>query len=430
MLELPTNIQLEITDLCNLRCRYCYHFDTDNMPLSKDLDDDHLLKLSEMIADCKPYSLVITGGEPFVRADMVFRLIPIFRESCSFVSINTNLLLLKEDEIKKLCDINIGSLLVSCPASDPVFYREMTKCGNFDILKKNLKLVLDYGISCMVNMVVTPANTHLIRSTAMDLSKLGVKRFAATPASLNVEHPNFNDLLNREQTIALLEDLRWCSEELGLQVDILEPIVKCFLPDWCWEKDYAFIKRACQAGRMSVSIANNGDVRPCSHNPIIFGNMFLDDLQSIWSRMDVCRSESVPKFCQNCPSVVLCNGGCRTNSLAMHKSLYEQDRFMTGHKPLTDKSQRELLIKDDSIIGFNGKLTWRSEFQNYSVSSKAGGANLMIVNEEMFSFINWLEQNLPLSLSSIKRIINMNNSDDFLKIINLLIAKSFIIVVN
>jgi radical SAM protein with 4Fe4S-binding SPASM domain len=317
-----------------------------------------------------------------------------------FVSINTNLLLLTPEIVTKLKELEINSLLVSCPASDPRIYRQITRCGDYSRLCSKLKLLLNSGISCMVNMVVTPTNHSFIRSTAVDMSKLGIKRFAATPASLNVEYPDYQELLSEQQTITLLEDLRWCADNLGLEVDVLEPMPKCFFPSWCWGKNYAFTKRVCQAGRMSVSISNIGDVRPCSHNPVSYGNLFQETLEEIWAKMNIYQENSVPAVCKCCPVVSSCNGACRTNALAATGLLNKPDRFTVGHINWPPGKPTEITISGDSVVHFKGTLRWRQEDKNYSISSKSNVGNLIVVNKEMFRFVSWLKESLPCLLQS------------------------------
>lgn len=430
MLQLPSHVQLEITDICNLRCEYCYHFNTNKMPKSNDLDDKEVLQLVQQMVDAQIYSLVITGGEPLLRPALVIKIVEIAKQSGMFVSINTNLLLLTKDIADKLKKSGVDSLLVSCTASNLSIYKQITRCGDFKVLQARLKLLLDTGISCMVNMVVTPTNCQFIRSTAVDMSKIGIKKFAATPAGLNVEYPNPQELLSRQQTVVLLEDLKWCADNLGMKVDILEPLPKCFLPDWCWEKDYTFTKRVCQAGRMSVSISNRGDVRPCSHNPNVYGNLFQETLKSIWDKMLIYRDNSIPSVCKSCPVVLSCNGACRTNSLALSGLLDKPDRFVVGHMHLVPKEHEKISIKSYSVISFNGSLRWRREGENYSISSKAGGGNLIVVNEEMFRFVRWLEEFSPLPIEKlIENRADNSTGNAFIKIIEILLKKEFVCLI-
>lgn len=428
MLRLPAYAQLEMTDVCNLRCKHCYLFDTDEMPKSNDLTDGELDELVKKIINAKVYSLVITGGEPLVRSTATLRAVRTATAAGITTSVNTNLLLLTPAIIAELKNSKVSSLLVSCPASSHEIYRQMTGGGDYHRFESRLKLILEAGISCLVNMVVTKTNLHLIRSTAIDMARLGVTRLSVTPASLNVGRPDYEGLLDKSQILNLLEDLKWCDEELGLKVDMVEPLPKCFYPDWCWKKNYAFMNRACQAGRMSVSISNTGNVRPCSHNPQIYGNLFQESLESIWNKMGTYRKDVIPSVCINCPTVASCNGSCRTNALATTGSLSEPERLTIGHINSPRSEPKEINIKDGSLISFKGSLRWRDEMNGcYSLTSKRNNGNLTIVNSELFRFVCWLEKSLPLTVSEIMSICaNGSPRESFYRVLKTVARKEFI----
>jgi radical SAM protein with 4Fe4S-binding SPASM domain len=397
MLRLPAYVQFEITDLCNLRCQHCYRFDTNDMPVSLDLSDEGVDLLVKKLVEAQIYSLVVTGGEPLIRPEATLSAVRTAKEAGIRTSVNTNLLFLSKEVAKELKYYNVDSVLVSCPSSNPYIYRSITRLGNYELFREKLLLLLSFDISCLVNMVATVNNFQTIRKTAKDMADLGVKRFSVTPASLNVECPNREGLLNRSQILTVLEDLRWCEESLGLKVDMLEPLPKCFYPDWCWKKDYSFMKRFCQAGRMSATISNTGNVRPCSHNPKVYGNVFQEKMEDIWLKMDGYRKESIPSGCGQCPALSICNGACRMNALANTGFIDGLDPLIIGSIDLPKKSLVEISFQDDSILSFVGKLRWRKEGGgHYSISSKINGLNLMVVNEEFFRFVLWLEKSLPL----------------------------------
>jgi radical SAM protein with 4Fe4S-binding SPASM domain len=211
----------------------------------------------------------------------------------------------------------------------------------------------------------------------------------------------------------------------------LEPLPKCFYPDWCWEKDYAFMKRFCQAGRMSATISNTGDVRPCSHNPKIYGNLFQESLEVIWKKMAGYKKESMPSGCEQCPTVSICNGACRMNALATTNSISAPDPLTFGHIKTPKRKLSLIIIKDDSSLFFNGKFFWRKELNGqYSISSISNGQNFMIVNEELFKFIVWLEKTLPLRMVDLKKSCAVNSSNKaFYKIIRTIARKNFVSIV-
>ena len=127
MYRLPTDVQLEITDKCNLRCRHCYHFDTDQMPVSKDLSDEAIVALANKLIDAPVYSLVITGGEPFLRPDVLLDIVRSAKEKGLFVSVNTNLIHATPKLLSALRQFGLNNFLVSCPSSNAEMYRHMNK---------------------------------------------------------------------------------------------------------------------------------------------------------------------------------------------------------------------------------------------------------------------------------------------------------------
>ena len=66
--------QWHITDICNMRCRHCYH---ENYEF-KGLNCGEILKIASHLCDAvkewgKIGSFSITGGEPFERKESVFK---------------------------------------------------------------------------------------------------------------------------------------------------------------------------------------------------------------------------------------------------------------------------------------------------------------------------------------------------------------------
>jgi len=430
--RLPTHVQFEITDLCNFRCSHCYHFDTNHMPKSKDLSDAVALGLVDQLINEKVYSLIITGGEPLMRPELAIEIVKRAKSAGLYVSMNTNLTLLSDDILSRLQDVGINSLLVSCPSTQPEIYNQITRTKCFERFCDKLRILVNSQLSFLVNMVVTPSNLGSVRSTAADLANLGIKRFAVTPASLNVEVPVLEALLSSQQTVSLLEDLRWCNDHLGLSVDILEPLPKCFFPEWCWEKEYSFTKRYCQAGRMSASISNCGDVRPCSHNPVVYGNLLDDSLEAIWCKMSAYRDNTIPLECNECKTLNNCLGGCRTNSMATKGSTCGFDRLATGHVtlPLPLKPiSKTVCVNLNSRISIKGSLTFRREIDGYlSISSDSKHKNVTLVNASMFEFVKWIADHSPVAVSSLVDSNQLVNSSAFVTVLESLIKKEFITI--
>ena len=69
----PINyLRLAVTDRCNLRCFYCMpHEGIDFLPKTHLLSFEEMLRLISLLAEMGISKVRITGGEPFVRKELM-----------------------------------------------------------------------------------------------------------------------------------------------------------------------------------------------------------------------------------------------------------------------------------------------------------------------------------------------------------------------
>jgi radical SAM protein with 4Fe4S-binding SPASM domain len=426
--------QLEVTDRCNFKCRHCYHFDFDNDFQSTDLDDSSVISLAKILCDSGVFSVVITGGEPLYRPKLTLDLINLFKKKNVQVSLNTNLSLVTGDIISAFSKSGLDSMLVSCPSIDPVMYKEMTGGGDIVVFLRKLDVLVRSGINFFINMVVNKKNLLLIKNTGIELSERGVKKFGATPMSLNSCNPDLKNFLSSWEVNRIAEDLLWLEEKKGLKIDMFEALPKCLFSDGVRQKNPSFLRRSCQAGKTVVSVSNTGDVRTCSHNNDVYGNLFMNDITDIWDKMSTWRSDGfIPKECQNCAVVGMCLGGCRISSKAFSGHLDSKDPWMTDVLLNNHQSKKFLFNNDLSVdlkISFPGKMRFRKEREGqYLVATNKGNRNASLVNRELFkflSFFNELKQPISILDLATKMDIKLPNNA-FINIIKKLLNKGIII---
>lgn len=430
----PLNMQLEITDKCNFRCRHCYHLDFDCDIHSQDIPDDQVILMAEKMVEARIFGITVTGGEPLVRKELVKWLVEYFKKCDVDVSLNTNLLLLDQATLDHLMTNRLNHMLISCPSTDPELYNFMTGGGNLTRFFDKLRMVIDHGQGFAVNMVVNQNNFHDIRKTATCLHKIGVKLFGATPMGLNLQNPDLEHLLRREQVAALSEELMWIKENIGMDVDIFEAMPKCVFPDWVKDKAPYFIRRKCQAGKTIASIANNGDVRPCSHNPDVYGNILYEPLEAIWDKMKEWRDgRKTPERCRECKLEGKCHGGCRITARAYtNGDCKGEDPWMDCPVLTVDESERsgsDLILKPEMMLITSNAFRWRKEddLGHYLVASARNSRNATIVNQQLFDFINQLRNMSPVALEDVANGAGCDFGDiGFQRIVKLLFNRGFI----
>jgi radical SAM protein with 4Fe4S-binding SPASM domain len=370
------------------------------------MSDDRIMMIAEKIISIGVFSVIITGGEPLIRKNLIRQLIRYLKRSNIDVSLNTNLLLLDSTSLRDFIDNGLDGILVSCPSSNPVLYNFMTGGGIYSNFYSQLRMLIDSGQHFSVNMVVNQNNLDYIRQTAISMQNLGVKIFSATPMALNLQTPDKDNLLSLEQVRKLIDDLVWIQKNLDLTVDIFEAIPKCAFPIEIRKSKFSFLNRKCQAGKTIVTIANNGDVRPCSHNPKVYGNLFVETIENIWMSMSDWRDKTyLPDRCSNCKLVKDCYGGCRITAKTYTGHCQGEDPWMDF--PITEQeikiSNKKIYdLNPSTTIVFSKRLRWRQEKQDrYLISSTRSNRNITMVNESLFNFVCFLKETSPVTIHDL-----------------------------
>lgn len=432
-LSLPTQIQFEITDKCNLKCPHCFNYDTCSYGVnaSKDLRVYEMDIIARIIVENKIFSVVLTGGEPLTKPDLLFRLLSYFIKNDVIPSINTNLLLLNQSIIAKLLTLVSGGLLVSCPSSDPNMYKKMTGGGDYSVFKRKLKLLVESGLGFSVNMVVNKNNINQIKATAIALKEIGIKSFGATPMGLVEGNSQYTNVLDKAEIISLVNDLLWLKRNLALNVDIFTSLPKCSIPAEIYGERLGFLNRSCQAGKSSITVSNIGDVRPCSHSSEVVGNLFAEPLNDIYAKMEDWRAlKNLPDECSQCKVLMKCLGGCRVAAKARFGDCKSKDVWM-GKAFIDDPfvsdrgSIKNATINVDAVIAIPGELRFRKEEKLYLIFTKT--KTITPVNEELFEFIKYLYKKGNIGVKALAEDMSIDVDDkEFNRVLQLLLHKNII----
>lgn len=320
-LSAPVDVQIELTQVCNWRCRHCYNYwrpaGATTKP-SQHLSRNELLRIvKELVVNQVP-SITITGGEPFSQREDVFALLKMTSEAGIRASINTNLSLVREEDVDRLVNgHNDVSLLFSLLSADATEHECLAGvvAGTHARVIEHAALAIRRGLSVSLNMVLMQGNLHALENTARLAKNLGVRAFCATKALPNVYAPNGAFLLSAEEVRWSLTELMRLERLLDMPVDILGCYPRCLFVDT--DAYQRFSHRTCVAGYTTVTIGADGNVRACSHMETSYGNILREPLTDIWQKISGWREGSfVPKECRDCPVVSACRGGCRVSTLA------------------------------------------------------------------------------------------------------------------
>ena len=112
-------LRLSVTDLCNLRCRYCMPDGVEKLEREAVLTYEEFLRLAALFAQCGIDTVRVTGGEPLVRKN-VAQLVAGLKATPGIrrVTLTTNAVLLAE-QLSALLDAGLDSVNISLDSPTP-----------------------------------------------------------------------------------------------------------------------------------------------------------------------------------------------------------------------------------------------------------------------------------------------------------------------
>lgn len=165
----PLNyLRLAVTDRCNLRCFYCMPEEGIRYVARKELlSFEEIERLVRLLAAMGISKVRITGGEPFVRTDLMKLLRTIVAvPGVEQVHLTTNGVL-TAPYVPELKALGIRSVNLSLDTLDRKRFREITRRDEFDRVWKSFEMLLEHEIPVKINAVIMDGkNTDEIHALA------------------------------------------------------------------------------------------------------------------------------------------------------------------------------------------------------------------------------------------------------------------------
>lgn len=148
-------LRLAVTDRCNLRCNYCMPAGgIEFAPKTHLLSLGELSELSTMLVEHGIDKIRITGGEPFVRKDLMSLLRHLAQlDRLKEISITTNATLIGA-HIEELKALNIRNVNLSLDAIRRETFERITRRDQYDVVFENLMKLISEGFNVRINFIV------------------------------------------------------------------------------------------------------------------------------------------------------------------------------------------------------------------------------------------------------------------------------------
>lgn len=150
-----TYLRLSVTDRCNLRCTYCLpEMRPDFMPRSHLLTYEEMLVIVNTLVKMGVSKVRITGGEPFVRKDLVFLLEKLTQiKGLNKIAITTNGVATLPF-VTQLHELGIHDINLSLDSFNAERFKEITQKDQFHKVMQCLDKMLSLNFNIKINAVV------------------------------------------------------------------------------------------------------------------------------------------------------------------------------------------------------------------------------------------------------------------------------------
>ncbi len=291
----PVHATVELTERCNLICKYCYR---ESSPILK----SYMKKPIEFLENIYKKGvriLEISGGEPLLHPQ-IRDILKFVLTKFNHVALLTNGTLLK-GEILKICKKHSHNIViqVSLPSMDPERYYRITGKYLLDKVLDNIKEMEKMNLRFRLGMVVIDDESIEEIEKLVDFSyNIGAMQFVFTPminigrgGTLKIKNESFNKLI----TIVEKMKSKYPKGFIGIIEgnEFLESVSKSYTPN-------------CGAGFRSITFDSNRVPRPCPLFPVKFAsnNWLVKKNREIISKIP----SPSEKFCLKCKYMYYCKG--------------------------------------------------------------------------------------------------------------------------
>ncbi|GBD96017.1 MAG TPA: SynChlorMet cassette radical SAM/SPASM protein ScmE [Nitrospirae bacterium] len=330
VMSTPRSLDLDITNRCNLRCKYCSHF-TSAGDTGHDLPMEEWLKFFEELNRCGVMNVCIQGGEPFYRKDLRELIKGIVHNRMRFSILSNGTLITDEMAAFLASTGRCNTVQVSIDSSIPMAHDAFRGKGNFSRAMEGIEHLRKHGVSVSVRVTIHRQNVNDLEGVArLLLESLGLPSFSTNAASFmglcrrNAEEVQ---LTVSERTLAMKTLLKLNKKYKGRISANAGPLAEA--------KNWLIMEQARREGKKGIpgrgyltgcggpgnkmAVRADGAMVPC----IQLGHMELgcirnDNLREVWQdhpELERLRERrSIPlsdfEFCRGCDYIPYCAGNC------------------------------------------------------------------------------------------------------------------------
>lgn len=358
----PYLVALNLTRRCNLSCSHCYLDANTRLDEGDEMDSQQLCDLLDEMAQSGVEMVVLTGGEPFLRRDLL-TLAQHGSRAGLMVVVGTNGILLNQKRVQQLKEAGVAGVGISLDSLEPERHDAFRgQPGCWEAALTGMDYCREAGLPFQIHFSVVEENAHEIEamiSFAREVGATVLNVFFLVCTGRGESFSNIDPagyervlqtVLKADQTPGGVMVRARCAphfKRIAHQADANSPLTRV----------QGYDGGGCPAGKRYCRITPEGQVTPCPYMPLVAGELSQSSFGEIWQTAPLfkqLREGTVGGSCGHCEYRLLC-GGCRARPVAHGGGIMDEDPWC-GYQP-----NRGPVITPDEGKSTKNEVAWSDE---------------------------------------------------------------------
>ncbi len=301
------SLQFEITSRCNERCIHCY-IPNEKKDKGSDMPFEKFRYIIDQYSEMGGLGVTLSGGEALMNKD-ILKMLLYCREKDMKITLLTNLISLKEEQIPILKKVNLSLIQVSLYSMDAAIHDSITTIkGSYAKTKAAIEKLHAADIPIQISCPIMKVNKEGYKKVMQYAKSLRMKSQTdyIMMAQADLDTRNLNNRISLIDTEKVIRDIIEYDKDYidgTLNQDSISSISKAEIMN----------TPLCGAGVNDLCVTVNGDVYPCAGwQDYVVGNVFKTSLKDIWENSEQLKLvrrvtwKDFPK-CLDCDARDYCN---------------------------------------------------------------------------------------------------------------------------
>lgn len=323
---------IRLTKACNLRCPHCY-VDAGKQS-ENELTLEEIKSIIDQLAKLKTFYIFYTGGEPFLRKDII-EILQYTNKKKIGISMSTNGLLLTEKHLEKIKNIPFDLFQISLDGTKEI-HDSIRGKGTWDKAIEAIKLAkstLKKNVG--IGTVIMKANCKVLDKVIYEGSVAGADKITLLCPILTGRaneriNPSPKEFLKSLKLV--FNRFKFLQSKIQFAKDTTVP--SALIPG-VWRKRGIHETFAPCSFPYYIAVDTDGSVAPCdglfNHPEMIIGNIREKPLSEIWQKSKLLNElrkvnpSDLKGVCKKCIYKNYCVGGCRAHAYIKYKDFTMPD---------------------------------------------------------------------------------------------------------